>query len=903
MSAWSKTTHERKHLDEIEVNDRALQTYRRPAMLGVLLLALLPAELLGQKTTKPVPPVTPRTPYTVPRRNLTGFSLPNQPYETLKVRIHSENDDVLIYRGHVDCLVQILKPQEDYPRVELGPGPNAILRILDLSRGTATRTRQAWEVLLFPTAPASFEMEFASSSVDIDFTDMPVQQIDVKGSSNELTIRFDSRNSTTLADLTVASQRGKLRLLNILYARPERVLLNCPATELELDFGHHLFGGEFEVVVEDVPRSIEVVLPRTLGVRVEAPNGALSKFSSSHLTPRNGWLESRGYNVYSCRVRFLIHQTPEKLEVHWEGHAPDYESSTDIAKAPDLPNEVAETANAPDARVSRFLAYLDEGRVKQAQSELERITAAETNDQIVQLLDRLIANATARTVQSSKAPAESEAKKRFNNGLNFYVQGQLDRAIEEFRFSLEIDPSFDVARRWIKKTRSEIRRLNASMDRRESDQPPAVVEKIVTVSAAPVFAVQNPRSAFTTIRSSSIEVFGQINDDLGIARVEVTLNGEPVVEPDGDLLNVLPDTLVSDRKRVTFSANVPLRKGENQIVLTAYDEDSTPHWTAEQLTVHRKPPIVQTGAFRLSLAGLVVIVASTFLITRWVKYRLAIVNRYNPYIAGLPIRNPEMMFGRERIIRHIMNTIDNNSITLFGPRRIGKTSVLLALRERLSSARGPEYRNVPVFVDLQGVPEQRLFHTMLSEIAHVCRRELDRGSFPRLDLDQEDYTTLHFSQDFHHLLRVLKRDSSKTVRVVLLIDEVDQLNKYSEQTNQKLRSVFMRASTEALVAVMAGTYIRKDWEAESSPWYNFFEEVEVRALEREDAVRLISKPVQGIFSYDREAIDRIIDYSDCQPYLVQRYCVHVINRIIDNKRRRAHASDVDAVKGELAEVT
>ena len=55
----------------------------------------------------------------------------------------------------------------------------------------------------------------------------------------------------------------------------------------------------------------------------------------------------------------------------------------------------------------------------------------------------------------------------------------------------------------------------------------------------------------------------------------------------------------------------------------------------------------------------------------------------------------------------------------------------------------------------------------------------------------------------------------------------------------------------------------------------------------------------GIFSYDDEAIEGIINYSECKPYIIQKLCVHLINHIIEQKRRRVTTRDVEIVR-ELA---
>ena len=61
----------------------------------------------------------------------------------------------------------------------------------------------------------------------------------------------------------------------------------------------------------------------------------------------------------------------------------------------------------------------------------------------------------------------------------------------------------------------------------------------------------------------------------------------------------------------------------------------------------------------------------------------------NPYIAGKALGDPRGFFGREdvfRLVETVLSSPDQNSVVLFGQRRIGKTSILLNLRSRLSSA-------------------------------------------------------------------------------------------------------------------------------------------------------------------------------------------------------------------------
>jgi hypothetical protein len=110
----------------------------------------------------------------------------------------------------------------------------------------------------------------------------------------------------------------------------------------------------------------------------------------------------------------------------------------------------------------------------------------------------------------------------------------------------------------------------------------------------------------------------------------------------------------------------------------------------------------------------------------------------------------------------------------------------------------------------------------------------------------------------------------------------------------------MKSFAENLVAVVSGVEIRKQWDKEGSPWYNFFEEIEITPIEREDVVELITRPIGSVFKIDRVVIDRIIDLTDRKPYHVQRLCIALVNRMYEQGKRQISTADVDAVAGNDA---
>jgi len=103
----------------------------------------------------------------------------------------------------------------------------------------------------------------------------------------------------------------------------------------------------------------------------------------------------------------------------------------------------------------------------------------------------------------------------------------------------------------------------------------------------------------------------------------------------------------------------------------------------------------------------------------------------NPYIAGAPVTETSMFFGREDVFDWIERSLTGRYIdhilVLHGQRRVGKTSVLKQLQHRLSE------RYIPVFFDLQGRTHttlDRFLWWLAREIVRVLKQ--DRGiSLPR----------------------------------------------------------------------------------------------------------------------------------------------------------------------------
>jgi len=402
----------------------------------------------------------------------------------------------------------------------------------------------------------------------------------------------------------------------------------------------------------------------------------------------------------------------------------------------------------------------------------------------------------------------------------------------------------------------------------------------------PALALFDPGGPVLDTPTLSLQ--GAASDDQGVQKIEFRV-GERLV---GEF--VPESSPLSPARMVPFAHRLPLEPGVNAIVVTAIDTGglsrSVPFKVERRLRFHETEyflPSAVAGAFTLVGLG-------------WGAQRLrrrrARRRRFNPYIAGAPVLDDDMFYGREKLTARMLSTLHRNSLMITGERRIGKTTFLHHLKRVLAADEGGEWRFFPVFVDLQGVPEQSFFHALIAETVDSLALAPATRSEMRFTPDARGYDARDFSHDLQRVIAELKTRTTRRVKLALLIDEVDVLNEYSESVNQRLRGIFMKSFSENLVAVMSGVGIKRRWKSEVSPWYNFFDEVELAAFSREEAEALVREPVAGVFRFQPQAVERVLELSQLRPYLVQKLCVHALNRMLEQGRSTVRMEDVDAAR-------
>ena len=563
-------------------------------------------------------------------------------------------------------------------------------------------------------------------------------------------------------------------------------------------------------------------------------------------------------------------------------------------------NKLREKLGAEQDALSR-MARIDDGLKKAGQLESAGdIVSALDELQSVLALDPDNREATtlqARLLRAQAASEQENAKRETVRRLLAdakarFDAGEFQLALAAASRALDQDAGSDVAKGLIASTYRELNRVLLGTGPRQN-LPPAIRWASPTTEELPdglrVELVRNPDYLLS----------GMIVDDAAV---------ELIVEHRFYTVYETADRIPKEKSRIEGSVDSQ-QFADLNISQFRFDQSLRPGLSVFQLRVVDAGGLVSTGEHAvvyvrpfvrspLLYSGLAVglVLGASVVYGRRVRRRNQLVKRrFNPYIAGAPVLQDKAFFGRERLLNRVLQTIHNNSILLYGERRIGKTSLQHRLMKRLLEMKDPKYTFYPVYIDLQGTPQEKFFATLAEDIFQELAPMLD-GCKPNPAIaNGSDYQYRELVGDVRAVLKILAKKSDKNVKLVLLIDEVDELNAYDPRINQRLRSLFMKSFAENLVAVVSGVAIKKHWESEGSPWYNFFEEVQVKPFRREDARELIERPIHGIFKLDNGVVDAVIGLTDCKPYLIQKLCVALINRLHEERRRRITVADVEAI--------
>ncbi|MBN2396432.1 MAG: AAA family ATPase [Candidatus Atribacteria bacterium] len=239
-------------------------------------------------------------------------------------------------------------------------------------------------------------------------------------------------------------------------------------------------------------------------------------------------------------------------------------------------------------------------------------------------------------------------------------------------------------------------------------------------------------------------------------------------------------------------------------------------------------------------------------------------------------------FGRQDELGKIIKA-KNKNFAIIGSRKIGKTSLLMKIKDELPS------NLVPIYLDLEAPQNQNndTFQRLLSEeMSHLF------------------YWVDEIYCDFSNIRSVIKKLYQQNMKTPLfLFDEIDTLLKYDRDNEYKLMRTFRSLFQEGLVQVILSGYSELYYEMHiiESPLYNFCHPLQLGKLKENEALDLITIPMERISVKYNNLEDRklMLEYTSKHPNLLQYFCVHLIERIENHDeeslQRTIFREDIESV--------
>jgi len=279
--------------------------------------------------------------------------------------------------------------------------------------------------------------------------------------------------------------------------------------------------------------------------------------------------------------------------------------------------------------------------------------------------------------------------------------------------------------------------------------------------------------------------------------------------------------------------------------------------------------------------------------------RLAFTPIPNPFVVGSPLqsRDFDLFKGRRDIIiaieENIINPGQRPALLLYGRRRIGKTSTLLNLPRLLSS------QFVPVFIDCQDAKWRDSDAAFCYHLVKTILNEFQKRDVPN-DLREpkleqfEKYTFTKLAEYLDAIENISRRVNKE---ILLTFDEYEKFEegitsaKITREIFNQLRSIVQHR--ERIVVLFSGCH--RFEEAKTVNWSDYLINVktlELSFLSPEDARELITQPVSNM-QYEPGVVERILDLTHCQPYLLQAVASALVNYLNSQKRLVATAGDLE----------
>lgn len=262
----------------------------------------------------------------------------------------------------------------------------------------------------------------------------------------------------------------------------------------------------------------------------------------------------------------------------------------------------------------------------------------------------------------------------------------------------------------------------------------------------------------------------------------------------------------------------------------------------------------------------------------------------NPYVAGPPVFG-KSFFGRDQIFQKIHEALvmsQQRLLVLHGQRRIGKSSILRELPQRL-----PVGQFVTVNFDLQFYAGQSLAKVLLA-LAQSISQVFELPSPRYVDFENNE---LSFENVF---LETVEMRLEENQRLLILIDEFDIVRETEKErvpvASREFTALLQRLinSEKRLSFVLVAGSSLSALPGYMQSVFRLGATVEVSFLDREETKYLIVEPTKDTLIYSEPAIESIFNLTNGHPYFTQLLCQEIFNHAAFSKSMAVGLDEVEA---------
>ncbi len=281
----------------------------------------------------------------------------------------------------------------------------------------------------------------------------------------------------------------------------------------------------------------------------------------------------------------------------------------------------------------------------------------------------------------------------------------------------------------------------------------------------------------------------------------------------------------------------------------------------------------------------------------------------NPFSYGRPIENPDRFIGRRREIEQVYSRLlaANESTSIVGESRTGKTSLLKMISHPDTPASfGIEpdkftfiYQDFQ-FIDANTTPT-RFWKRVLRSIKRVMK-DYEEVVFEINEASKDETIDNYTLDDIFTLI------DEEDVYIVLMLDEFENVTRNSQFDNDFFGGLRALAIHHNLALITSSRQdlveLTHSEELRSSPFFNIFATINLKAFTEMETTRLIDSYLEGTdVHFLLSELNMIFALAGYHPYFLQMVCSHLFSAhtrgLADSER---HQVLMTAVRSESAPI-